>query len=155
MTVKRIVANIAAKEVGSAQAYQIKILVLNLALEFFQECDLAGMVELVLCNAVKHVIEVVLLAGHAIAQAGIREAGYSLHKPVVRPFRLGDGLAPGRFRSFGRGRKIVQTRELTFFSAKPNHARVVPGRDVQDEFPYAVRVCQWPGGCARRYERGG
>ena len=72
MTVKRIVANIAAKEVGSAQAYQIKILVLNLALEFFQECDLAGMVKLMLRDAAEHIVKIVIIlsfAGRSFRQA--------------------------------------------------------------------------------------
>ena len=72
MTVKRIVANIAAKEVGSAQAYQIKILVLNLALEFFQECDLARMVKLMLRDAAEHIAKIVIIlsfAGHSFRQA--------------------------------------------------------------------------------------
>ena len=76
MTVKRIVANIAAKEVGSSQAYQIKILikilVLNLALEFFQECDLAGMVKLMLRDAAEHIVKIVIIlsfAGRSFRQA--------------------------------------------------------------------------------------
>jgi hypothetical protein len=76
LTVKRIVANIAAKEVGSGPAYQIKILikilVLNLALEFFQECDLAGMVKLMLRDAAEHIVKIVIIlsfAGHSFRQA--------------------------------------------------------------------------------------
>ena len=76
MTVKRIVANIAAKEVGSGPAYQIKILikilVLNLALEFFQKCDLAGMVKLMLHDAAEHIVKIVIIlsfAGHSFRQA--------------------------------------------------------------------------------------
>jgi hypothetical protein len=72
LTVKRILANIAAKEVGSAQAYQIKILVLNLVSEFFQECDLAGMVKLMLHDAAEHIVKIVIIlsfAGHSFRQA--------------------------------------------------------------------------------------
>src|SRR5579862_7950340 len=115
-------------------------------LRFFQNRDLPGMIELVLRNAVKHMIKIVPLAGHAVAEPGIRQPGHHLYQPVVRAFRLGNGLAPGRFRWLRYGREIVGACGLTFFSLEPDHTRVVPRRYVHHKLPYAVGARQWLGG---------
>ena len=45
---------------------------MTLTPSFLQDCHLAGVIELMLRDAVQHVIEVVAFSGNAIAQARIR-----------------------------------------------------------------------------------
>src|SRR5215831_17711714 len=65
-----------------------------------QERNLPRMIELMLRDAVKHVIEVVALAGNAVAQARFRKGCNCFHKLIVSFLCRRNCLSPRGFRWF-------------------------------------------------------
>src|SRR5579864_8111327 len=97
-------------------------------------------------DAVEHVVEVVALAGNAVAQPRFRKSSNGLDQPFMSSLRGGDGLAPRGLRGFRRnGWKIIQAGWLPFLACKPDHPGIVPDSDVQEQFPNAVNVRHRPG----------
>ena len=52
------------------------------------------MIKLMLRDSVQHVIEIVPLAGDAIAKSQVRQSGNRFDESIVNAFRLRDGLTP-------------------------------------------------------------
>ncbi len=100
------------------------------------------MVERVLCHSVKHKVKVVPLAGDPLAQARIRQLPNRLYQHIVRMLRMSNSFAPLGLSRVGDDGKIRSTGELHFFPAQPAAGRIVPGRDVQHQFPDAMNIGQ-------------
>ena len=77
---------------------------------------MAGVVELVLHDAVEHVGEVVALAGDAVSEARVGQRCDGFLESVVGAFGLRDGFAPCGFGGFRDQRKIVGARGLIFLA---------------------------------------
>ncbi len=93
-------------------------------------------------EAVKHVVEVIALAGNAVAQAISGQSGDGSDQSVMRMFRFGDGLAPRGRGGLGDAGKILRGFELRLFPTQTAVNGAVPRRNVQDEFPDAVNFGQ-------------
>jgi len=89
-------------------------------------------------DSVQHEIEIVFLARHALAQAGLGQRRNRRHQHIVRPFCLGDGFAPCGFSGLWNDREIVRAFGLAFLSGQPVARDSVPHRHVQHQFPDAV-----------------
>lgn len=116
---------------------------------FLQNGDLAGVVELVLGDALQHEIEIVALTGDAVAQARLGQGRNDFDQSIVSAHGLSYGFAPCGFCRFWNGREIIRTFRLTPFSGQPADGGVVPGGDVQNKLPDAVNVWNWFGSGGR------
>src|SRR5437764_8381298 len=96
-----------------------------------QDCDLPGMVELVLGYAVKHVGEVVGLPWDPVAQTGFWQSCHRLHELIVGGLGLGYRSAPRGFVRFIDWREIVGPLGLAFLSREAHQGCMVPHSDVQ------------------------
>ncbi len=94
----------------------VKFLLLG-NLHFFQDSNLPGMVQLVLSHAVQHKVEIIFLAGDALAKPRFRQGPDRFHQHIVGALRVGDGFAPRRFAEFWDEGEIRDTRGLRFLSA--------------------------------------
>src|SRR6185437_11420064 len=114
-----------------------------------QQSDLAGMIELVLDDAAEHVEEVVVvlaLARDLLTQPRIGKGSHCLDQFVVSVLGGINGLAPGSIAGVFHEREILLVREG--YGRAPNSSAhgIIPGGDVQKNFPDAVGVLDRPGG---------
>src|SRR5712691_5867953 len=112
-----------------------------------QDGDLPGMVKLVLGDAFEHEADVVSLAGHAFAEPRVGKRRHRFQKGGVSLLRVNDSLFPRCCALVFNGRKILRLVELEGFPNSPKHDAaihsIVPGSNVQNEFPNAVGVGKW------------
>jgi len=107
-----------------------------------QNRDLPGMIELVLRDAMKHVIEVVPLSGNSVAEALIRKPFHCSNQQFMRFRCVSHSLLPRDLCRLRNRWKIVFSFELGFMASKPLYAGPIPRRNVKHEFPNAVNVSQ-------------
>lgn len=75
------------------------------------------MVQLMLCDAVQQVSEIVAFAGTAIPQSRVGKRGDCFYEFIVRPLRVRDSFAPCAFGSPYNRRKIIRSRGLALLSS--------------------------------------
>src|SRR5579883_2528967 len=111
-------------------------------LKFFQQRDLARVIELMLGDSVEHEGDVVPLARDAFAEAVFGETARRAEQVRMRFSGLGNGLLPRRGALVGDGREILAPLQLHGL-AKDDAAvdGIVPGGDVEYEFPDTVSAC--------------
>jgi hypothetical protein len=102
---------------------------------------LAGVIELVLHEAVEHVIEGVvssLFAGDRVVEAGVGKSGDCGDEFFMDALHVAESCAPGGGARVGDGRKILGIGEGHGVSGEAAENGAVPGGDVEHEFPDAV-----------------
>jgi len=101
------------------------------------------MIRRVLHQTVQHVIEVVmraLLARNLLHQPRRGKARHGFDQLVVRPPHMFERAPPRRVAGIRDGRKIRVAGKLHDDARHAPPASAIPGRDVQDQFPNAVRI---------------
>jgi len=119
-------------------------------LRLLQQCDLPCVVELVLDDAAEQVEEVVMgliLARDLFLQARIGERSNRLHQLVMRMLRVFDCLLPRSFAGIFYRRKVLCVARLYCPASDPLHSHTIPGGNVKNEFPDAVRILDRMCGC--------
>ena len=119
-------------QLGNCAIFQSK------TLRLFQDGDLSCVVKLVLRDAVQQMVEIVFLAGDAIAKAGLGQGRNRLHQRIVRALGVSNGLAPCGFGRFGNNREIRVAGELDSFAGDAAEGCAIPRGYVKHELPDAV-----------------
>src|SRR5580700_7546533 len=107
-----------------------------------QDGNLARVIKLMLRDSVQHEIEIILLTGNALAQAGLGKRRHGLHQRIMHTLGVRDSLTPRHFTWSWDDRKIRHTRRLEFLTSQPPRGRAIPNRDVQHQFPNTVNTRQ-------------
>src|SRR5215469_8328284 len=96
-----------------------------------EDSDLPGVIKLVLHDAVQHEANVVLLAGHALAQSLVGQTGGGFDQGRVCFLQVVDRLFPGGGTLVLHRRKILRSLELKSFSLDdPAVYSIVPCSDM-------------------------
>ena len=88
------------------------------------------MIEIVLRHSVQHMVEIVFLAGNALAQARLGQPRNRLHQHIVRALHVCDSLAPRGVGGFGNDGKIVSAFGLKFLPGQPPASGAIPNRNM-------------------------
>src|SRR5260370_26230144 len=109
----------------------LTVLALEGLLRLLQNRDLPGMIELMLRDAVEHVIEIVPLAGDAVPKPRVGQSGDSFDENIVRAFRGRYGLAPCGFCRCGHWRDIYPACWLRFLPPSTSASCGIPSLAFQ------------------------
>src|SRR4029078_11509019 len=112
-------------------------------LEFLEQCDLSGMVELVLHDSTEQVIEVLVglfFPGHLLLQTGFRKRCHGLNQFMVFLFDGLDITTPCGIASVLNWRKVLGITELHGVALGSADRRAIPGGNMQQQLPDTMRV---------------
>ena len=114
---------------------------LSSSTRLFQDCNLSGVVKLVLGDALEHETDVVGLARNLFGEPLVGQPLDGHHQLPMSFLHMIDGLLPFR-RTF-----VLDRREILFIpelESLPQHDSavygIIPGGDVQNELPDAMNV---------------
>src|SRR5580704_3596234 len=101
------------------------------------------MIKLMLRQSVEHVSEVVMravLPRNRLRKALLREVRYRGGQLIMYAPHLLKRPAPGRITSVANRRKILSIRKFNGHAGHPPPHCPIPGRNMQHQFPDAVRI---------------
>src|SRR5207253_3015773 len=111
-----------------------------------QNGDLAGVISRVLHSAVQHEADIVLLAGNSVLEPRLGQSGDEPDQFVVVLPEDGDGALPcffGRALEMAEVLRVGESGRLALQAARDD---LLPARNVEHQFPYAVGIANWPQG---------
>src|SRR5438876_4272778 len=115
---------------------------------FLEQSDLPSMIKLMLHDSAEHVIKIVIvlgLAGDLVLQTRVRKSGDGFNQLVVSLLEMAEGLTPGSWAGVSHRWKILLLGEFDGCATDAPKDGTIPGGDMQDQFPNAVGIFDWPG----------